>query len=137
LVDGVLAVGRAQLAAEVLLGDDVGRVLRPALGELDTALLEGGATLSVGIADDRVAGFPLELVVGVDPLGGEAALDGEALFGRPCLRSGPGHQIFSSRLLSGGGRAASSAFRTELASPDRPSLRGFPEESGRVPANCR
>jgi hypothetical protein len=32
LLDRVLARGRAELAAEVLLGDDVGRVLRPRRG---------------------------------------------------------------------------------------------------------
>ena len=32
LLDRVLARGRSELAAEVLLGDDVGRVLRPAFG---------------------------------------------------------------------------------------------------------
>jgi hypothetical protein len=40
LLDRALALGRAELAAEVLLRDDVGRVLRPALRELDVALLE-------------------------------------------------------------------------------------------------
>ena len=37
LLDRVLARGVADLPAEVLLGDDVRRVLRPALGELDVA----------------------------------------------------------------------------------------------------
>ena len=35
LLDGSLALGGAGLPAEVLLGDDVGRVLRPGLRELD------------------------------------------------------------------------------------------------------
>ena len=57
LLDGVLALGRAELPAEVLLGDDVGRVLRPALGELDVLLLERDA---VAVADARVAQLPLD-----------------------------------------------------------------------------
>src|SRR5690606_31044313 len=63
LLDGGLALGRAEAAAEVLLGDDVRRVLRPALRELDAALLEGRV---VRIADDRVADLPLDLVEGMD-----------------------------------------------------------------------
>src|SRR4029453_13636607 len=58
LLDGSLSLGGAELPAEVLLGDDVGGVLRPALRELDTALLEDGV---LGIADDRVPVLPLEL----------------------------------------------------------------------------
>ena len=98
-LDGGLALGRAGLAAEVLLGDDVGRVLGPGLGELDVALLEGGRR---GVADHGVAALPLELVVGVGALGREPAFDGQALLGRPrcCLGSCPGHQMLSSRSLN-------------------------------------
>jgi len=53
LLDRALAGGRVELAAEVLLGDDVGRVLRPGRGELDVLLLEDGA-------DARVAQLPLD-----------------------------------------------------------------------------
>ena len=67
-------VGRAELAAEVLLGDDVGRVLRPARGELDVALLEGDA---VAVADARVAQLPLDGVERVRVGRGEEALDSE------------------------------------------------------------
>ena len=63
---------RAELAAEVLLGDDVGRVLGPGLGELDAALLEGGV---LGVADHRVADLPLDLVEGMDAGGREATFD--------------------------------------------------------------
>ncbi len=55
LLDGVLALRGAELSAEVLLGDDVGRVLRPALGELDVLLLEGDA---VAVSDAGVAHAP-------------------------------------------------------------------------------
>ena len=64
LFDRGLALVAAELPAEVLLGDDVGRVLRPALGELDPALLEGRA---LGIADHRIADLPLDLVEGMRP----------------------------------------------------------------------
>src|SRR3712207_2124445 len=43
LLDRALARRRAELAAEVLLGHDVGRVLRPGRGELDALLLERDA----------------------------------------------------------------------------------------------
>ena len=52
-----LALGRAHLPAEVLLRDDVRRVLRPALRKLDVLLLEGDA---IAVADARVAQLPLE-----------------------------------------------------------------------------
>src|SRR5207237_6099989 len=63
LLDRALALLGAHLAAEVLLGDDVGRVLRPALRELDSALLESWI---LRIADQRVADLPLDLVEGMD-----------------------------------------------------------------------
>ena len=59
LLDARLALGRAEPAAEVLLGDDVRRRLRPELRELDAALLEGGA---VAARDDGVARLPFDLV---------------------------------------------------------------------------
>ena len=60
-----LALGRAEGAAEVLLGDDVGGVQRPRRRELDAELLEGDrAVLEVG--DAGVAPLPGDLVVGVD-----------------------------------------------------------------------
>ena len=94
LLDGVLALGRAHLAAEVLLGDDVGRVLRPGLRELDAALLEGGLR---GIADQRVAQLPLELVEGVYAGARETPFDGQSCVrrvdsvDRPDLVSDSGH----------------------------------------------
>ena len=55
---------RADRAAEVLAGDDVGGVDRPGLGELDAALLEvDRAVAPVGHHD--VAALPGHLVVGV------------------------------------------------------------------------
>ena len=95
LFDRALALGAADLPAEVLLGDDVGRVLGPALGELDPALLEGRA---LGIADHRVADLPLDLVEGMHPGSREPPLYGEALqtvFGSHWWRSWTSN--FSSR----------------------------------------
>ena len=67
LADRGLALGRAERTTEVLLGDDVGGVLRPADGELNAALLEGvPAFLEVG--DDRVTRLPFDLVERVGPL---------------------------------------------------------------------
>jgi hypothetical protein len=67
LADRGLTLRRAERASEVLLGDDVGGVLRPADGKLHAALLEGvPALLEVG--DDRVARLPFDLVERVGPL---------------------------------------------------------------------
>ena len=63
LLDGVLAQRRVELAAEVLLGDDVRRVLRPRLRKLDAALLEGDA---VAVGDAGIAQFPLDGVERLD-----------------------------------------------------------------------
>ena len=80
----MLALGGAEGAAEVLLGDDVGGVLRPGAGELEVALLEGdGAVAPVG--DHRVAAVPGELVVGVRALGREESTHLQALAGPPLL----------------------------------------------------
>src|SRR5262249_2329198 len=46
LLDARLALGRGHAAAEVLLGDDVGRRLAPELRELDALLLEGRLVLA-------------------------------------------------------------------------------------------
>ena len=85
LLDGVLARGAVELAAEVLLGDDVGGVLRPALGELDVALLEGDA---VAVSDAGVAALPLDGVEGVRAGIGEEAFDRERGSGRGLLDGG-------------------------------------------------
>ena len=63
LLDAALALGRADLAAEVLRDDDVGGLLRPGLRDLDVALLEDH--LAAFVADDRGAQLPLDLVEGV------------------------------------------------------------------------
>ena len=76
LLDRALARGRVELAAEVLLGDDVGRVLRPAARELDVALLEGDL---VAVADARVADLPLDGVEGVRLRRREVAMDSQRL----------------------------------------------------------
>ena len=55
LLDRSLALGRGHAAAEVLLGDDVRRRLRPELRELDALLVERWAVLA---GDERVAQSP-------------------------------------------------------------------------------
>ena len=77
LADAGLALGRAQVAAEVLADDDVGGELAPEGRDLDVALLEDVDALLV--ADAGGAGLPLDLVVGVDPGRGPAAGEAEAL----------------------------------------------------------
>ena len=52
-----LPLGRAERAPEVLLGDDVGGVERPADGELDAELLEGDRAVAV-VGDAGVAPLP-------------------------------------------------------------------------------
>ena len=64
LLDAALALGRADLAAEILGDDDVGRLLRPELRDLDVALLEDDLALLV--ADHRRADLPLDLVERID-----------------------------------------------------------------------
>jgi hypothetical protein len=78
LLDGALARRRAELAAEVLLRDDVRRVLRPGDRELDVGLLERDA---VAVADARVAHLPLDGVERVHPLLREQAPHGQRLAG--------------------------------------------------------
>ena len=73
LLDARLALGRGHAAAEVLLGDDVRRRLRPEARELDALLLEDGPLLA---GDERVAQLPLDLVERVAPGDREIALDG-------------------------------------------------------------
>ena len=133
LLHRALALRRAELAAEVLLGDDVGRVLGPALRELDLALLERGA---FGIADDGVAELPLDLVEGVDAGGREAALDRQSRLAGLCvLCSGFAHQVLLVA-ASGVNRESLRATRTEPPAVEPPGNRqaGL---CGRVPANCR
>jgi hypothetical protein len=74
--DAGLALGRADLAVEVLRGDDVGGGHRPVGGDLDVLLLEDGAALVV--LDDGVAQLPGDLVEGRDAGAGEVAREGEA-----------------------------------------------------------
>ena len=97
LLHRVLALRRSELSTEVLLRDDVGRVLRPALRELDVALVERGV---VGIADQSVAKLPLDLVEGADVGAREAALDAQSP--RPCrcvVCSSFTHRSLSSKQL--------------------------------------
>ena len=82
LLDRTLAGGVADLAAEILLGHDVGRVLGPSLGKLYVGLLEGDA---ISVADVGVSQLPLDGVEGVGVGGGEEALDGQRLAGTQVL----------------------------------------------------
>src|SRR5262249_44298112 len=72
LLDRRLALGRGELSAEVLLGDDVRRVLRPGRRELDPALLERRL---LRVADDRVTDLPLDHVERMGARLGVAATD--------------------------------------------------------------
>ena len=60
LPHAALALGRSEQAAEVLLDDDVGRLLRPRLRELAAVLLE--QRLVGGAGDTRATLLPLDLV---------------------------------------------------------------------------
>ncbi len=77
----MLALGRAWRAAEVLLGDDVGGVQRPAHWELDAQLLECDAAV-FPVVDTCVALLPRHLVVWVYLWSRELAsdADGETLW---------------------------------------------------------
>src|SRR5690606_26165857 len=73
--------------AEVLAGDDVDRVHRPEVGELDAALLEvDRAVAPVGHHD--VTALPGHLVVGVDSRSGVDALHTQPLARLVALGSG-------------------------------------------------
>ena len=61
LPDAVLAIGGARVPAEVLVGDDVGRLLGPALRDLDAFLPEDG--FAVRVLDRGRAGLPFDAVV--------------------------------------------------------------------------
>jgi hypothetical protein len=69
LTNAALALGRSNLAAEILRNDNVGGLLRPALRNLDVALLED--ELAALVRDDRGAQIPLDLVERVDIRVGE------------------------------------------------------------------
>jgi hypothetical protein len=74
VLDRPLTLGRSHLSAEVLLRDDVGGVLRPALGELDSALLEYRI---LRIAQHGIAQLPLHLLERMHSFG-EVSLDQQA-----------------------------------------------------------
>ena len=76
VADALFALGGADLAVQVLAGDDVGRGDRPVAGDFDVLLLEDEVALEV--LDDGVAEFPLEFVIGVDAGLGEVAGEVEA-----------------------------------------------------------
>src|SRR6185295_3470941 len=64
LPHAVLALGRADLAAEILRDDDVGGLLRPRLRDLDVALLEHD--IAAFAADHRGAKLPFDLIERID-----------------------------------------------------------------------
>jgi hypothetical protein len=70
LLDRALALGRGHAAAEVLLGDDVRRRLRPELRELDVLLLEDRLVLA---GDEGRPRLPVDLLERVAPLDREMA----------------------------------------------------------------
>ena len=76
LADAVLALWRADVAAEVLADHDVGGQLAPEGGHLDVVLLEDGLAGLVG--DAGAPRLPGHLVVGVDAGRRPATLEGEA-----------------------------------------------------------
>ena len=78
LLDRVLPRIRPELSAEILLRDDVGRVLRPRLRELDVALLERDL---VTVTDPGVALLPLHSIERMLLRGGEMTADRETLAG--------------------------------------------------------
>ncbi len=90
LLDRALAGRRRELSAEVLLGHDVGGVLRPRLRELDVLLAEG--------ADRGRPRLPLDGVEGVDARPCEQPPHGQGL-GRPsralkrCMRRDLLHRL--------------------------------------------
>ena len=69
LLDAALALGRADLAAEIFRDDDVGRLLRPGPRDLDVALLEHH--FAALVADDGRAQIPFDLVERIDAGFGE------------------------------------------------------------------
>ncbi len=134
LLHGALALRRAELAAEVLLGDDVGRVLGPALRELDLALLERGV---LRIADHRVADLPLDLVEGVDAGLREAALHRQShLASLYVLCSGFSHQCSPSSGIWGKLRILARGPDGTGGAGTAPDTSGS-DTDGSVPANWR
>ncbi len=73
LADAGFAVGRSDLAMEVLASDDVGRGHRPVDGRLDVFLLEDA--FAVGVGNGGGAVLPLEFVIRRDAGLREKALE--------------------------------------------------------------
>ena len=83
LLEAGLALRGADSAAEVLAGDDVDRVHRPEVGELDATLLEVDRAVAP-VGHDDVTALPGHLVVRMHAGGGVDALDTQPL-GRPWI----------------------------------------------------
>src|SRR3954464_15627032 len=77
LTQRALTLDRSELSPEVLLGHDVGGVLRPADGELDPRLFEGHRAVPE-VGDAGVAPLPEDLVIGVGVRSGEVTADTDA-----------------------------------------------------------
>ena len=85
LLEAPLALRRADRAAEVLGGHDVGGIHGPEIGELHPVLLEVDRAVPP-VGHDDIAAFPGDLVVGMNPLAGVDALDREPLVRLPAPR---------------------------------------------------
>src|SRR6202035_3692276 len=86
LATAALALGRADLPAEVLRDDDVGGLLGPGAGNLDIALFE--YRLAALVADHGGPDLPFDLVERIDAGFGEEARERETGRGRGHLRFG-------------------------------------------------
>src|SRR5262249_35305741 len=82
LLEAPLPLRRADRAAEVLGGHDVGGIHGPEIGELHSVLLEVDRAVTP-VGHDDIAAFPGDLVVGMDSLAGLDALDRESLVPLP------------------------------------------------------
>ncbi len=87
LLEAGLALRGADGTAEVLAGDDVDRVHRPEVGELDATLLEVDRAVAP-VGHDDVTALPRHLVVRVHAGSGVDALDTQPLGGLGALGSG-------------------------------------------------
>src|SRR5580698_5441944 len=94
LLQAPLALGCAERTAEVLRGDDVRRVDRPEVGELDSVLLEVDRTIPP-VRHHHIATLPGDLVIGVDAFAGEDPAQGQALLAPALavLRRGPAGRL--------------------------------------------
>ena len=133
LAHAVLALLGARVPAEVLVGDDVGRLLGPALRDLDAFLPENG--LAVRVLDRGGAGLPFDVVVDAarrDVLGERPGEGESGMFRRRCgaaVRSGLCHRFSRFRVRAGAERRA----RVSGSGVPGVLFRSGSEPTGRVP----